>query len=64
MSADGVHLRTRGAFGLADYISRWIAHLDGRACPAPLDPGGALHNPCPNPNTMRRVPDIRGLYGV
>lgn len=64
MGADGVHLRTRGAFGLADYISRWIAHLEGRACTAPLDPGGARENPCPNPNTMTRVPDIVGLYGV
>lgn len=64
MSADGVHLERRGAFGLADYISRWIAHLEGRACPAPLDPGGVRQQPCPNPNTMTRVPDIRGLYGV
>ena len=64
MSEDGVHLKTRGAFGLADYMSRWIAHLDGRACTAPLDPGGVLQSPCPDPNTMRRVPDISGLYGV
>jgi hypothetical protein len=64
MSDDGVHLERRGAFGLADYISRWIAHLDGRACPAPLDPGAVRQDPCPNPNTMTRVPDIGGLYGV
>lgn len=64
MSDDGVHLATRGAFGLADYISRWIAYLDGRACTAPLDPGGARQDPCPNPNTMTRVPDILRLYGV
>jgi hypothetical protein len=64
MSPDGVHLETRGAFGLADYISRWIAHLDGRACTAPLDPGGPVASPCPNPNTMTRVPNITGLYGI
>jgi hypothetical protein len=64
MKPDGVHLETRGAFGLADYMSRWVAHLGGRACPAPLDPGGVPQNPCPSPNTMTRVPDILGLYGV
>jgi hypothetical protein len=64
MSADGVHLRTRGAFGLADYLSRWVAHLDGRACPVPMAPGGAVRNPCPNPNSLSRVPDITGLYGI
>jgi len=64
MERDGVHLRTRGAYGLADYISRWIAHLDGRACTAPLDPGGVPRYPCPGPNTMSRVPDIASLYGV
>jgi hypothetical protein len=64
MEADGVHLRPRGAHGLADYISRWIAHLDGRTCTAPLDPGGAPQYPCPDPDTMGRVPDIAGLHGV
>jgi hypothetical protein len=64
MSDDGVHLERRGAFGLADYISRWIAHLEGRECPAPLDPGAVRQDPCPSPNTMTRVPDVRGLYGV
>ncbi|MEL6892491.1 MAG: hypothetical protein AAFP84_12890 [Actinomycetota bacterium] len=64
MTRDGVHLETRGAFGLADYLSRWIAHLDGRACTAPLDPGGVPQYPCPSPNSMTRVPDISGLYGI
>jgi len=64
MAPDGVHLTTRGGFGLADYISRWIAHLDGRACTAPLDPGGVPQNPCPSPNWSSRVPNIAGLYGV
>lgn len=64
MAADGVHLSTRGGYGLADYISRWIAHLDGRACTAPLEPGGTPQTPCPSPNTMTRVPNIAGLHGV
>ncbi|MFK8024166.1 MAG: hypothetical protein AB8G26_09420 [Ilumatobacter sp.] len=64
LADDGVHLETRGAYGLADYISRWIAHLDGRACTAPLDRGRVPQSPCPNPDTMNRVPDIAGLYGV
>lgn len=64
MGDDGVHLTNRGGFGLADYISRWIAHLDGRACTAPLEPGGTPQSPCPSPNSATRVPDIAGLYGV
>ena len=64
MAPDGVHLTTRGGYGLADYISRWVANLDGRACPAPLDPGGVPQSPCPNPNRSTRVPNIAGLYGV
>lgn len=64
MQPDGVHLTTRGAWGLADYLSRWIAHLDGRPCHGPLDPGGTVPFPCPSPNGMTRVPDIAGLHGV
>lgn len=64
MAPDGVHLAPRGGFGLADYISRWIAHLDGRACTAPLVPGGPIQDPCPNPNDATGVPDIAGLYGI
>jgi hypothetical protein len=64
MAPDGVHLDPRGGFGLADYISRWIAHLDQRACTAPLDPGGVVADPCPNPDSIGRVPDIAALYAV
>ncbi len=64
LESDGVHLARRGAYGLADYISRWIAHLDRRACTAPMTPGGGLQDPCPNPNSLTTVPDITGLYGV
>ena len=64
MAPDGVHLDPRGGFGLADYISRWIAHLDHRPCTAPMVPGGSVPEPCPNPDSTNRVPDIAGLYGV
>jgi hypothetical protein len=64
MGADGVHLRTRGGYGLADYFSRWMAYLDQRACTAPEVPGGTPRDPCPNPNSATRVPDIAGLYGI
>lgn len=63
-ASDGVHLDPRGGYGLADYISRWMAHLDRRACTAPLTPGGVRQDPCPNPNSASSVPDIAGLYGV
>ncbi len=62
--ADGVHLTQRGAFGLADYMTRWMAHLDGRPCPQPLYPGGPIQDPCPNPNTLGRRADVTGLYGA
>ena len=64
MAPDGVHLDPRGGFGLADYIGRWIAHLDQRPCTAPFVPGGTPDDPCPNPNSASGVPDIAGLYGV
>ena len=64
MEPDGVHLERLGAFGLADYLARWVAHLDGHACPAPIDPGGTPERPCPDPNAMTRVPDLRSLAGV
>jgi hypothetical protein len=64
MTADGVHLTTRGAFGLADYLTRWIAHLDHRVCPMPLVPGAVAPDPCPDPNRLWRVADVVGLYGV
>jgi len=64
MAPDGVHLDPLGGFGLADYVSRWVAHLDRRPCPAPVVPGGILQNPCPSPNSAFRVPDIAGLYGI
>ncbi|MCU1392288.1 MAG: hypothetical protein JWM34_716 [Ilumatobacteraceae bacterium] len=62
LANDGIHLTKSGAFGVADYISREIAHLDGRACPAPWVAGGAIDEPCPDPDTHAAVDDIRSLY--
>ena len=61
---DGIHLTSRGAYGLADYFSRWIAHLEGRPCAAPWVGGGPLDDPCPNPDVIGIATDIRSVYGV
>jgi hypothetical protein len=59
---DGVHLTVTGAYGVADYIARTIAHLDGHACPAPWTPGGAKDAPCPDPDRHGPPADVRALY--
>lgn len=61
--ADGVHYTLRGAYGEADYISRYVAHLYGEPCPQPSVPGGAIAAPCPNPDTQP-TPDVLTLYGA
>jgi hypothetical protein len=64
MWPDGIHLTNRGAFGLADYFSRWLAHLEGRPCAAPWVGGGPIDDPCPNPDATGMAADIRTVYGV
>lgn len=48
-AADGVHLTAEGARQAATYVSRVVAHLDRRACPAglggPTTPGGWCADP-------------------
>ena len=61
---DGIHLTNRGAYGLADYLARFVAHLEGRPCTAPWLAGGPLDDPCPNPDGTGIAADIRGVYGV
>jgi hypothetical protein len=61
---DGIHLTNRGAFGLADYFSRWLAHLEGRPCALPWFGGGPIDDPCPNPDSTGIAADIRAVYGV
>ena len=36
---DGVHLTLEGALGVADYIARWVAHIEGLPCAKPTVPG-------------------------
>ena len=62
--SDGIHLTNRGAYGLADYFSRWFAHLEGRPCTAPWVGGGPIDDPCPNPDAIGIATDIRSVYGV
>ena len=59
---DGIHLRRAGPFAAGDYISRKVAHLDGRACPQPEAVGEAPPDPCPDPDLTGPVTDIDGLY--
>jgi hypothetical protein len=62
ISRDGIHLTRDGALGVADYISRWVAHAEGLPCPMPLVPGGETEAICSNPDTQPPVADVRALY--
>ena len=59
---DGVHFSIYGAYGTADYVSRWVAYAGGFPCPAPAVPGGPIAAVCPNPDTQP-VPDVMAIYG-
>ncbi len=61
-AADGIHYQPTGAFGAADYISRWITHLFTEPCPMPVTVGGPIANPCTSPDGSL-PPDVRALYG-
>jgi hypothetical protein len=66
-AADGVHQLRRGSWGVADWISRHMAALDGRPCPMPWTLLATLDLVCPNPDPLAYVrgwPNISGLYGV
>jgi hypothetical protein len=63
--SDGVHQLTRGSWGIADWISRKMAHVSGRPCPMPWAPTVGQQDPCPDPNVERAVrgyPDLDALY--
>jgi hypothetical protein len=62
LSRDGIHLTLDGALGVADYISRWIAYVEGRPCPMPPVRGGTVGATCPNPDTQPAIADVTGLY--
>ena len=63
-TADGVHHRPIGAWAIADYLARKLAHLDGRACPAPELPSSRPLDPCPDPDATGPVAAISSLYPV
>ena len=60
--ADGVHFRPLGAWAAADYLSRKMAFLEHRPCPAPTSPGAVSQNPCPDPDATGPVAAIESLY--
>lgn len=66
LSSDGVHFTRRGAFGMADLISRKLASLDGRPCPVPWELLTVPADPCPPPLDERErrggVPGVMLLY--
>ncbi|MEP1124166.1 MAG: SGNH/GDSL hydrolase family protein [Ilumatobacter sp.] len=64
---DGVHETRRGSWGVADWISRHVAALDGRPCVMPWSPTFAQDQVCPDPDALpplRGHPDLSGLYGI
>lgn len=61
---DGVHYRQVGAWGAADYLTRKMAYLDGRACPFPNRPNEEPDDPCPDPDSTGPITDIEALYPV
>lgn len=63
-AADGIHLRPRGTYAASDYVSRKMAHLDGRACPEPVRAGEVPQDPCPDPDVTGAVVDLVSVYPV
>lgn len=62
---DGVHQLTYGSWAVADWLSRQMAALDGRACPVPWTPSYPHESTCLDPNTLvglRGHPSIGLLY--
>jgi len=62
LTEDGIHLTAKGALGLADYVSRWIAHAEGLPCPMPATPGGPVESVCSNPDPQPPIADLMELY--
>lgn len=57
---DGIHLRGDGPWAAADYVSRKIAHLDRRPCPADGTPATV----CPDPDATGAVIALGALYPI
>jgi len=62
LTEDGIHLTVKGALGVADYISRWVAHVEGLPCPMPVTPGGTIEPVCSNPDPQPPIADLMTLY--
>lgn len=63
-ASDGIHLRTTGSWAAVDYLSRKIAHLDGRPCPQPTVAGLVPADPCPDPDAAPPDVDLYSLYPI
>lgn len=63
-ASDGIHLRLNGPWAAADYLSRKLAHLDGRPCPQPVAAGFVPADPCPDPDAAPPDVDLEGLYPI
>jgi peptidoglycan hydrolase-like protein with peptidoglycan-binding domain len=61
---DGVHYRSIGAWAAADYLTRKMAFLDGRACPVPTSPSAVPDDPCPDPDRTGPITDLEDLYPI
>jgi hypothetical protein len=59
---DGSHLTEAGSWLQTDFVSRWIAAIEHRPCPAPWGSGGPIYDPCPPPESIGPVPDVSALY--
>lgn len=59
---DGSHLTEAGSWLQTDFVSRWIAAIEHRPCPAPWGPGGPVFDPCPPPESIGPVPNVSALY--
>jgi hypothetical protein len=62
LGVDGIHLNRAGAYGVADYISRVVAHISRRSCPLPREVGGTVEALCPNPDETGPPSDVVALY--
>jgi hypothetical protein len=59
---DGIHLTPAGAYGLADYLSRFVAHIHQLQCPVARRVGDERESPCPDPDVTGPVDNVRALY--
>jgi hypothetical protein len=63
-ATDGVHYRSIGAWAAADYLTRKLAFLDGRACPVPEGPADEPLDPCPDPDVTGPLAELDALYPI